>query len=178
MQCATIYLTDWQLICPTGGWFWLWRRDLLKPHPLPNAWTPTAATMAHHIIATLMTSTYTHTHTHTHILIIISFHNHRPREHTTLSHPFRDVCRTFAARQFFFFFPDRQPHQQLFQCHHWFVNSLPVCKRSFSPILQCQRVLIHLFFVSFKDWKASTGLNCTRFHGILLYTILWCKSKS
>ncbi len=54
----------WWLICPTGRWFWLWRRDLPKPVSLANARAPTTAAVAQHIFTTLMTPTHTDTSSH------------------------------------------------------------------------------------------------------------------
>lgn len=57
---------DWQLLHPTGRWFWLWRRDLAEPVPLAHTWTPAAAAVAPVIFTALVTPVQTRSHTDRH----------------------------------------------------------------------------------------------------------------
>ncbi len=88
LDVGDYYLIYWQLICPTGRWFWLWRRDLPKPVSLANAWVPTTAAVAHHIFTTLMTPTHKHTHTYTDTHI----HKHWSSSHFTRSQKTLQLC--------------------------------------------------------------------------------------
>lgn len=96
-------LSYWQMLCPTGGWFWLWKRDQPKSVSLANARAPTAAAVAHHIFTSFMTPAHTHTHIHSYFTLTDHYLISQERPENILVMPHQGRMRKICHQTFLHF---------------------------------------------------------------------------